>query len=153
MSGTAVVDGARAGWLLDEAGDQLGRHPRLVAEGDDHSVHVTLLGEKLDPPSQRGGLAVLPLLADDRLRAHEVHPSQDLLGMCSEHDRDRIELGDRALRGNGVIEQGAPVELGEHLRLLAEPGAGAGGQDQAADQAGTSWIRPLLSASRPPSRP
>jgi hypothetical protein len=103
MSRAALIDRLRAWRLVDEAGDQLRGHSRLVAEGDDHPVHVALLGQKLDSAAQRRRLPVLPLLADDRLGAHEVHPGQDLLGMRSEHDRDRVELGDRALRGDGVI--------------------------------------------------
>ena len=50
MSGSAIVDRARApGGSSDEPRDQLGRHPGLVAERDDHLRDVRVGGQMLDP--------------------------------------------------------------------------------------------------------
>ena len=88
------------------------------------------------------------MLADHRLGAPEVDALEDLLGERPEHDRDPLELGHRALRGDRVIEQWAAVELGQQLRLLSESGSGAGGEDQAADQAG-HLVDPALALREP----
>ena len=48
---------------------------------------------------------------------------------------------------------GPPVELGEQLRPLTEARATAGGEHEATDQAGTSWIRPLRVGEPPAVAP
>ena len=89
--------------------------------------------------------------AADWLGAHEVHAGHQLRRVGPEYDHDPLDLIDRALRADGVLQERPAAEISQQLRSLPEPRPFASGQDQARIQAGTSWIRPPAVASRPPS--
>ena len=76
-------------------------------------------------------------------------------GLClgAEDDDDRIDRRHGEHRVDRVLQERAPVELGELLGR-AEARRTARGEHDAADQAVTSWMRPPRRCdSRPPSRP
>jgi hypothetical protein len=70
----------------------------------------------------------------------------------AEDDDDPLDRGHPEHRLDRVIEQGPALKLDGELGAPEAP-APAGGEDEAADQAPTSWIRPAAVLSRPPSWP
>ena len=100
-------------------------------------------GQRCGTAAQRRGLARVPVRADHRLGAPQIDSLTHLVRVRPEHDHDPLQLGDRALGRHGVVQQRPPVELGQQLRLVAEPRAGTGGQNQPRDHAGAAaQIRP-----------
>ena len=80
----------------------------------------------------------LPVDARHGLGALEVDAPSDLLGLRPEHHDDPLELRHRALGADRVLQERPAVELGQQLRLGAEPGARAGGEDQPGDHIASS---------------
>ena len=134
MTGPPVVACARTGRLIDEPRDQLGSDPRHVAERHDHLAGAAQ-GRGTAP--QRRRLPLAPPVADDDLGAAEVDACTDLLSAIAEHDDDALERRHRALRRDGVLQQRAPVDDRELLRLGAESRPGARRQDES----GNPWGR------------
>src|SRR5207244_12815730 len=97
-----------------------------------------------------GERALGPSGALHRLGAGEVDAGADLAGACAEHDDDAVAARDHRL--HDVLEQWAAAQRRELLGT-AEARALARREDDAADQAPTSWMRPPARPSRPPSRP
>jgi hypothetical protein len=139
VTGSAGVRRASAPRLVQEVPNRAGRDQGLIAESDDH---LECTGQGRYATAERDCLSVLPIGADHRLSTAESGTLQQGLGVCAEHDDDPVELGDRALRADRMLDEWESVQLGEELGLGPEPGARARGQDEARDQTGTSRLDP-----------
>src|SRR5439155_1453152 len=135
-TGTAVgVGSAKSTGIAKGSSTTVGAVPRGFDEGSTCGAPCGRCGLRGAPAGVAKGVELLARVD---------------VGERAEHDDDAV--ADCAhLRGR-VLDERAAVELRELLGA-AEAAALARGEDDAARQAPTSWMRPPARPSRPPSRP
>ena len=128
-----------------------------VISGASPSVTITLSRLRRAPRAPQRSDAAWPSSQSAQITGSARSKStraQDLVGVRAEHDHDALELVDRALRADRVLEQRPRRQIGEQLRARRRTASRApAARISPAITPCTSWIRPLAFASRPPSRP